>query len=129
MRERSDLRSLPTWLGDYLIEQFTDPKARQAMAKALDDAVGGGMFGKDAWYGVDDASRNLSKVKAAKSAMQPCCGASGRTRLANSHSLTCKRGSTRWCCFRWSRRDVLGHIDDFAYDNITQGNFQAALFS
>ena len=61
----SDLTKAPD-VERYLRDAFTDPQDQLAMKKAIDDAIGGGMFGKEAWYGVDDESRNLSLARAAE---------------------------------------------------------------
>ena len=117
----NDLTLAPN-VARYLKEQFTDPKVRQAMAKALDDAVGGGMFGKDAWYGVDDASRNLSKVKAANG--DATFAAAIWKNQTGKLAFIDLRAARRAGAAIAQARDVLGHLDDFAYDNITQGIFK-----
>ena len=69
---------------EYLnVWELANPGSRDAMAKALDDAVSGGMFGKEAVYGLDDQGRNLSLVRDANGNWQ-YGAAIWRTRPASS---------------------------------------------
>jgi len=117
----ADLTLAPDVAG-YLRDAFTNPEDRAAMKTAIDNAVGGGMFGKEAWYGVDDEARNISLVRAEQGDAQYGAGIwkNQTGKLAFLDLGAARRAGAQMA----GARDVIGRLDDFAYHAITQGIFK-----
>jgi hypothetical protein len=106
----------------YLEEAFSNPADQAAMKQALDQAIGGGMFGKEAWYGVSDDARNLSMVQAANGDAQ-YGAAIWKNQTGNLAFLDL--GAARRAAKQMAgAKDVIGRADDFMYHAITQGIFK-----
>src|ERR1035437_608850 len=106
----------------YLRDAFTNPEDQKAMKTALDNAIGGGMFGKEAWYGVDDEARNLSLARAANGDAQygTALWKNHTGKLAFLDLGAARRAGAAMA----GARDVLGRVDDIGYHYITQGIFK-----
>lgn len=107
---------------EYLATLATDPELQRKMAQGLDRALAGGMFGKEAIYGLNDAGDNLSLVRDANGDWQY-----GAAILKN------QTGKLRWLDLGDARRmaatlarqrDYMGRLDDFAFDHITAAFFK-----
>ena len=99
------------------LTSIPDVKYREALGKQFDDAFGGGMFGKEAWYGVGRNGDNLSLVRDDSGYQYGAAiwnNQTGKVKIIDLASL--RRAQARLI----GAKDVLGSLDDFAYDNITQ---------
>lgn len=116
-----DLTKAPDLEG-YLRDAFSDPEDQKAMKTAIDNAFGGGMFGKEAWYGVDDEGRNLSSIRASEGDAQygAAIWKNQTGKLAFLDLAEARRAASRMA----GAKDVLGRLDDFGYHAITQGIFK-----
>lgn len=106
---------------EYLA-RFADPEVQKEMAERLDRVLAGGMFGKDAVYGLDDEGRNLSLVKDSASDWQYGAG------ILKNHT-----GKLQFLDLNEARRvaknlagarDLFGRAGDIGYDWITEGFFK-----
>ena len=102
--------------------ELSHPGTREAMAKAIDDAVGGGMFGREAVYGVDDTGAPMALVRDRNGDWQYGAGI-WENQTGKLKSLNLAEARRAGAALRGAK-DVLGRLDDFAYDNITQGIFK-----
>lgn len=124
---------------DYLA-QFANPRHQEAMAKVLDDLVGGGAFGKESIYGVDDEGHILSLIRSRDGSWQ--YGAAihpnqtGSLRfldlseakraakmLQGAQDIFDAEGKGR-IAQTLAGGDLVGRVGDFAYHHITQGIFK-----
>lgn len=106
----------------YLTENFQNPGDRQKMKEGIDNAIGGGMFGKEAWYGVDDEGHNLSRIKNKNGDAE--YGAAIWKNQTGKLAMLDLAGATRAGKQLAGARDLFGGIDSFAYEHITQGIFK-----
>ena len=102
--------------------ELANPGTREAMGKAIDDAVGGGMFGREAVYGVDDTGEPMALVRDRNGDWQYGAGI-WENQTGKLKSLNLDQARRAGAALRGAR-DVLGKLDDYAYDNITQGIFK-----
>lgn len=124
----------------YLARMFDNPNDKEAMAKILDDAVAGGMFGHEAIYGLDDQGRVLSLVKDANGDWQygaailegqdgPLSGIDlGEARraakmIAGAREIFDAQNSNR-LARALAGGDIPGRLDDALYRAVTQGVFK-----
>lgn len=125
---------------DQYLSQFLNPNHREAMARVLDDLVGGGMFGRQAIYGLDDQGRILSMIQhgdgdwqygAAILANQtgelrfldPTEAKRAGKMLAGAQSIFDAADKNR-LRQTLAGGDLTGRLGDFAYHHITQGIFK-----
>lgn len=122
------------------LAQFANPTHQEAMARVLDDLVGGGMFGKEANYGFDDQGHSLSLVKDAESGWQYGAaihpGQTGMLRfldpsevkragmmLKNAQKILNAEDEGK-VARSLAGGDLGGRASDFLYHKITQGIFK-----
>lgn len=106
----------------YLTENFAKPADREAMRSSIDNALGGGMFGKEAWMGIDDQGHNLSRIKNANGDAE--YGAAIWQNQTGKLAMLDLAGANRAGKSLAQARDLFGGVDSFAYDHITQGLFK-----
>lgn len=106
----------------YLSENFANPADREKMKESIDNALGGGMFGKEAWYGIDDEGHNLSRIKNANGDAE--YGAAIWKNQTGKLAMLDLAGANRAGKELAQVRNLFGAVDSFAYEHITQGIFK-----
>ena len=107
---------------DVLAKFATDPAVQQKMADALDRTLAGGMFGKDAIYGLDDTGEDLSKVWSADGKW--------RYSMAITKNQTGKLAMVDLAEVRRAakvladERNWIGKSDQFLFDHVTAPIFK-----
>ncbi len=107
---------------DEFLDEYVRPEHQKAMAQALDNVIGGGMFGREAVYGLDDEGRNLSTIRDPESGWE--YGAAITKNQTGKLQFLDLAEARRAAKFLKGSRDLYGRADDFAYSHITQGIFK-----
>lgn len=106
----------------YLDLLADDPEWQSNMARALDEALGGGMFGREAVYGLDDEGRNLSTIHDTEQTWEYGAGITmNQTGKLKFLDLNEARRAAKML---QGSRDLFGRANDFAFDHVTQGLFK-----
>ena len=106
----------------YLRDVFADPRDRQAMSDAFDNAFGGAMFGHDAVYGIGRKGVSISKVRDLNSAWEYGAGIwdnqTGRIKFIDI-------SDARFAAARIAgAKTLFKNLDSIGYNAITQGVFK-----
>lgn len=117
---------------------FADPLMQRKVGRALDEALAGGMFGREAIYGLNDEGKNLSIVHDAESGWEYGAGIlknqTGKLQFLDLRTARhASQTLAKWAAYAngttlekagASIHSMVGSIDDFAFDWATQGVFK-----
>lgn len=117
---------------------FADPLMQRKVGRALDEALAGGMFGREAIYGLNDEGKNLSIVHDTESGWEYGAGIlknqTGKLQFLDLRTARhASQTLAKWAAYAngttlekagASIHSMVGSIDDFAFDWATQGVFK-----
>ena len=107
---------------EYLAWLSDDPELQRQMGQALDRALAGGMFGKEAIYGLNDVGDNLSLAKDANSDWQ--YGAAITKNQTGKLRFLDLGEARRMAKTLGLSKDYVGRADDFLFDHVTAAFFK-----
>ena len=99
-----------------------DPETQRKIAQGLDRAIAGGMFGREAVYGLDAAGRNLSLVRDSQGDWT--YGAAITKNQTGQLRMLDLGEARRMAKTLANARDYVGRADDFLYDHVTAALFK-----
>ena len=107
---------------EYLRTAFDDPEARALWGDAINRFISTSMFGKDAVYGLGLGGADISTVRDMENGTTMAAGitANQTGKLAGLDLAQVRRAAGQLA----GRKNYLGRLDDFAFDNLTQPVFK-----
>ena len=111
-------------LNEYLQEAFDDPEVRDELNHAINQRIEQGMFGKGAYYGLDDKANNISLVRDTETGATHAAAITANQTGKFEYLDLAKVRRMGQILGGKELRARIGGLDDFAYDHITAPVFK-----